>query len=129
MAGNPNHDSKGRFASTDGASGPMTAKQERVALRMLADKRKFEPGRQSNRNVGTKPSLATRFARHQAGGGGGGGGSGGGGQGGGIPPHMRGVHNATRGKTLAEVSAMPTQQTERQPTRFAETTNAQPARR
>lgn len=132
--GNPNHNPAGpgggQFASGQTSTGVTNTVRERQAMRAMVDKRKFAQGRTSNRNLAPTPSLATRFARHQAGGGGGGGGGQGGGQSGGMGAHMRGVHNATHGKNLAEASAVPTQQTiEKKPTQFAETANAKPARR
>jgi hypothetical protein len=146
--GNPNHDEKGKFATGQTSTGVTNTVRERQALRAMVDRRRLgidakgnhQPGRTSNRNLDPTPSMATRFARHQARGGqgGGGGGGGGGGQsggsggrfgGGGTPAHQKGIHNATRDKNLADASATPTQQTEKRPTQFADTANAKPARR
>jgi hypothetical protein len=107
--GNENHKPAGpgggQFSSGQTSTGVTNTVRERQAMRAMTDKRKFAQGRTSIRGIEPTPSMATKFARHQAsqggGGGGGGGGQGGGGQGGGSNAgHMRGIHNATKNKTL-----------------------------
>jgi hypothetical protein len=80
---NQAHDPKtGQFASGDGSGGRVTnTVRERQALRALVDKRKFAQGRTSSRNI-APPAMPGDVA------------------------HLRGVMNATAGKTLAQVSAM-----------------------
>jgi hypothetical protein len=80
---NQAHDpNTGQFASGDGSGGRVTnTVRERQALRALVDKRKFAQGRTSNRNI-APPAMPGDVA------------------------HLRGVMNATGGKTLAQISAM-----------------------
>jgi len=81
--GNQSHDERGRFASGDGSGGKVTdTVRERQALRAMVDRRKFAQGRTSNRNLNPTPMQAMDV------------------------PHARGIVAATRGKTLAQLSAM-----------------------
>jgi hypothetical protein len=81
---NQQHDNQGRFSSGDGSGGKVTnTVKERQAMRAMVDRRKFESGRTSNRNI-NPPAMRADVA------------------------HLRGVMNATTGKTLAQVSAMGT---------------------
>jgi len=81
--GNQAHDERGRFASGDGSGGKVTATvRERQAMRAMVDRRKFESGRTSNRNINPQPMRGIDV------------------------PHARGIVAATQGKTLAQVSAM-----------------------
>jgi len=88
---NQNHDEKGRFASGGGSGGGLTnAAKERVALRALADARKFAPTRTSIRGINppalyasTNPNERLQRTDMPA-----------------VPAHMRGIHAATAGKSL-----------------------------
>jgi hypothetical protein len=81
--GNQNHDQQGRFASGDGSGGTVTnTVRERQAMRAMVDRRKFAQTRTSNRNLNPTPMQAMDV------------------------PHARGIVAATKGKTLAQVSAM-----------------------
>jgi hypothetical protein len=79
----------GQFQSSTGIS---AAAKERVALRILADARRFAPTRTSIRDIpppAMYPSLNPNQRGQRT-----------------DMPHMNGVDAATVGKTLAQVSAM-----------------------
>lgn len=86
--GNPNHGPDGKFASGQSSTGVTRTARERQAILAMIDKRKFAPGRTSNRNI-TPNADAVARQRIQS-----------------MGLHSIGIHNATAGKTLAQVSAM-----------------------
>jgi len=79
---NPAHDEKGRFAPGQTSTGVTNTVRERQAMRAMVDRRKFAQTRTSNRNLNPTPMQAMDV------------------------PHARGIVAATKGKTLAQVSAM-----------------------
>lgn len=98
--GNPNHGSDGKF--TSGSSGGRYSKTvaERNAMRAMVDKRRFDPGRTSNRSMAPEGRQFVRpvaenplmgLARATG-------------------LHTLGIHQATSGRTLAQTSAAGTNQ-------------------
>jgi hypothetical protein len=88
---NNSHDEKGRFAASGQTSTGITkAARERVAMRAMADARKYLAARTSIRNI-NPPAMYpnknpnARMERTDMP----------------IPPHGRGIANATRGKSLS----------------------------
>jgi hypothetical protein len=100
---NQTHDERGRFASSDSGGGRYTtAARERAALRQLVDVRKLTPTRTSIRNINpptlypnTNPTArlertdmpVSRVTATDTG------------------AHTAGIHAATAGNTLAQLSA------------------------